>query len=291
MIEAMFTDSHAHLTCDPVFQDLPGVLERAKDKNVETIINICTDKISLKRGLELSEKVKWVYNVGATTPHDVEKEGGLYFPLFEEAARTGKLVAVGETGLDYHYEHSPKELQQTFLARYFELAAECRLPVVIHCRDAFDDLFAIAQETFPKGRVLLHCFTGTMEEAETALERGWMISMSGIVTFKKSETLRAVAKEIPFNHLMIETDAPFLAPQTQRGKMNEPSFIRETAQTIADVKGVPLEEVAAMTKENAQDFFGLPRIRIRFFGRVQVDFISDNPTTFQSSAGNFASLK
>ena len=253
----MFTDSHAHLTCDPVYSELEGILKRAQENQVDTVINICTDKVSLERGLELAEQCKWIYNVGATTPHDVEKEGGLYFPLFEKAARTGQLVAVGETGLDYHYEHSPRELQQTFLSRYFQLAAECRLPVVIHCRDAFDDLFDIAQNDFPKGKVLLHCFTGTLEEAVLALERGWMISMSGIITFKRSEALRAVVKEVPLNHLLIETDTPYLAPQSKRGKMNEPSYISETAQLIADIKGIPLEEIAAMTKENAQNFFNL----------------------------------
>ena len=172
----MFCDSHAHLTCDSVFEEVPDILKRAKDTKVETIVNICTDKGSLERGLKLAEDVKWVYNVGATTPHDVEKEGGLYFHLFEEAARQGKFVAIGETGLDYHYEHSPKPLQQAFLIRYFQLASDCGLPVVIHCRDAFEDLFAIADEHFKKGPLVLHCFTGTLKEAEKAIERSWLIS-------------------------------------------------------------------------------------------------------------------
>ncbi|MCP5504093.1 MAG: TatD family hydrolase [Chlamydiales bacterium] len=253
----MFTDSHAHLTCDPVFNELDEILKRAKEKKIDQIFNICIDKISLQRGLELAEKEKWIHNVGATTPHDVEREGGLYFPLFEEAAKQGKLVAIGETGLDYHYEHSPKEMQKTFLARYLNLAEECLLPVVIHCRDAFEDLYSIAQENFPKGQAVLHCFTGTMKEAEKALERNWMISFSGIITFKRSEELRAIAKEIPINHILIETDTPYLAPQSMRGKRNEPSFIHETAQTIANVKGIPLEEVAQMTSKNAKRFFNL----------------------------------
>ncbi|MCB1081574.1 MAG: TatD family hydrolase, partial [Chlamydiia bacterium] len=227
---------------------------------VGRIINICVDKLSLERGLKLAEKENWIHNVGATTPHDVEKEGGLYFPLFETAAKQGKLVAIGETGLDYHYEHSPKELQQTFLKRYFALAEECLLPVVIHCRDAFDDLYSIADEHFTKGQAVLHCFTGTMKEAEAALERNWLISLSGIVTFKRSDALREVAKEIPLNHLLIETDTPYLAPQSMRGKMNEPSFIQETAQQIADVKGIPLEEVAKATSENAMKVFNLDLI-------------------------------
>ena len=253
----MFTDSHAHLTCDPVFGELDEILQRAKEQNVDQIFNICIDKVSLQRGLELAEKEKWIHNVGATTPHDVEKEGGLYFPLFEEAAKQGKLVAIGETGLDYHYEHSPKDMQKAFLARYFNLAEECLLPIVIHCRDAFDDLYSIANESFPKGQAVLHCFTGTMKDAEKALERNWMISFSGILTFKRSEELRAIAKEVPINHILIETDTPYLAPQSMRGKRNEPSFIHETAQTITNVKGIPLEEVAQMTSKNANRFFNL----------------------------------
>jgi TatD DNase family protein len=253
----MFTDSHAHMTCDPPYKELDELLKRAKENKVEQIINICIDKLSLERGFALAEKEKWIHNVGATTPHDVEKEGELYFPLFEMAARQGKLVAIGETGLDYHYEHSARELQQTFLKRYFSLAKECLLPVVIHCRDAFDDLYAIVSEYFPKGQAVLHCFTGTMKEAEVALERGWMISFSGIVTFKRSEALRDVAKEVPLDQMLIETDTPYLAPQSKRGKMNEPSFISEIAQTIANVKKVPLEKVAEVSSKNAARFFNL----------------------------------
>jgi len=253
----MFLDTHAHLTCDPVFEQLDAILKRARNEKVDAIINICTDKMTLERGIELAERCQWIYNVGATTPHDVEKEGGLYFPLFEKAALEGKLVAIGETGLDYYYAHSPQKLQQEFLARYFSLALKCRLPVVIHCRDAFKDLFEIAEKEFPKGKAVLHCFTGTLEEAEKGVEKGWLISFSGIVTFKKSEALRGVIKEIPLNHIVIETDTPYLAPQSCRGKPNEPSFIRETAQTIANVKGISLEEVAKITQKNARDFFQL----------------------------------
>ncbi len=253
----MFTDSHAHLTCDPVFSELDDILKRAKEQKVDQIVNICVDKVSLQRGLALAEKEKWIHNVGATTPHDVEKEGSLYFPLFEEAAKQGKFVAIGETGLDYHYEHSPKDVQQAFLVRYFNLAKECLLPVVIHCRDAFEDLYSIAHENFPTGRAVLHCFTGTMKEAEKALERNWMISFSGIVTFKRSEELRTIVKAVPIHHILTETDTPYLAPQSVRGKRNEPSFIHETVQTIAHIKGMCLDEVAQMTSKNAKRFFKL----------------------------------
>ena len=253
----MFIDSHAHLTCDPVYADVGSVLERAKKSGVKAFINICVDKTSLERGIALRQTERSVYNVGATPPHTVQKEGGLCFPLFEKAAKDKQLVAIGEIGLDYYSAEAPKEIQKAFLIRYFNLATECHLPVVIHCREAFEDLYAIAAEVFPKSQAVLHCFTGTMQEAEKALERGWLLSFSGIATFKKSEALRAVAKEIPLSALLIETDTPYLAPESKRGQRNEPSFIGEIAQTIADIKKISLEEIAHLTAKNTVRFFNL----------------------------------
>lgn len=190
-------DSHAHLTSNELFNDLELLVERARVAKVAKIVNICTDKVTLERGITAARMFPEIVNVGATTPHDVEKEGELYFPIFEKAAKEGHLVAIGETGLDYFYEHSNRELQQEFLKRYFALALACDLPVVIHCRDAFSDLFVIADEHFQKKNLVLHCFTGTMEEAKEVIKRGWYISFSGIVTFKKSEELRKVAAQMP----------------------------------------------------------------------------------------------
>ncbi|MEM8727299.1 MAG: TatD family hydrolase [Chlamydiota bacterium] len=253
----MYTDSHAHLTSEPIFGALDEILQRAKERQVERIFNICTDKVSLRRGLELAAREERIHSVGATPPQTVEQQGELYFPLFEAAAKEGKLVAIGETGLDYHHRQSPKEIQRTFLIRYLRLAAKCLLPVVIHCRDAFADLYAIAGDHFPEGQIVLHCFTGTMNDAERALEKGWMLSFSGIVTFKRSEELRAIAREVPIDRMLIETDSPYLAPQSMRGQTNEPSFIHETAQTIAAVKGLAVEEAARITSGNARRFFKL----------------------------------
>ena len=254
-----FYDSHAHLTSEVLYSDIEGVLKRSHENKIGKVINICTDKLTLERGLALAEKEPLILNAGATPPHDVEKEGELLFPHFEEAANSKKLVAIGETGLDYYYEHSNRKIQQTFLIRYFELAKKTKLPVIIHCREAFEDLFALAKEHYPKGKLLLHCFTGTLEEAEKALERNYYISFSGIITFKKSASLRDIVKEVPLKSLLIETDAPYLAPQTKRGKTNEPSFIVETAQLIANIKGLSLEEVESITFENAHAFFEFAR--------------------------------
>lgn len=256
-----FIDSHAHITSDSLHGSIEEILERAGKNGITDIVNICTDAITLERGLALSKKYPWVHNVAATTPHDVDKEGELLFPLMEKHARNGDLVAVGETGLDYYYEHSPKELQQHFLRRYLHLALECNLPVVIHCREAFKDFFTILDSDYiingKHAPGVLHCFTGTVEEAEEVIKRNWYLSLSGIVTFKKSTVLREVAKIVPLDRLLIETDAPYLAPQSHRGKTNEPAFLPETAAVIAEVKGITVEDVAKATSANARELFRL----------------------------------
>ncbi len=257
----MLFDSHAHLTSAHVLPKLDEMLPRAREGGVDRIVNICTDRPSLEAGIELAKKHSWIYNAGATTPHDVEKEGEELFPLFAEHARNGDFVAVGETGLDYFYNHSDRAVQRDFFVRYLKLARETQLPIIIHCREAFDDFFEILDaEYMQDGRHLpgvLHCFTGTLAEAEEVIKRGWYLSLSGIVTFKKSEELRDVARMVPLDQLFIETDTPYLAPQKYRGKTNEPAYVAETATLIADVKDISRDELAKATHHNASSFFGL----------------------------------
>lgn len=248
-------DSHAHLTSDALYDQLDVILARAQSAGVGNILNICTDPLTLERGLELSKKYPWISNAAATTPHDVTSEGESAFPIMEEAACKGLLCAVGESGLDYYYEHSPKDLQQLFFRRYLALAKKCALPIVIHCREAFEDLFTILDDCYRGYPAILHCFTGTLEEARQVIERGLYLSLSGIVTFKKSEALRDVARFVPLDRLLIETDAPYLAPQSHRGQQNEPAFIAETAQLIAEVKGITYEELIKTTTANAMGLF------------------------------------
>ena len=176
----MYFDSHAHLSAPPLLPLIEALIQRARLANVVRIVNICTDPETLREGIKLASLYPEILNAGSTTPHDVEQEGESAFSEFAEAARAGHLVAVGETGLDYHYEHSPKSLQKKFLVRYLELALECHLPVIFHCREAFSDLFSIADANYRGGSAVLHCFTGTMEEAEGVVERGWYLSLSGI---------------------------------------------------------------------------------------------------------------
>ncbi|VHN99692.1 TatD family hydrolase [Candidatus Rhabdochlamydia sp. T3358] len=247
----MFIDTHAHLTSDTLVNDTQQILARAQANRVDKIVNICTDEESLKAGLLLREKNPWVFNAAATTPHDVEKEGESFFPFVEQAVYQKQLIAIGETGLDYHYQHSPKEMQKKYLERYLDLSRKMDLPIIFHCRDAFADLFAIADGV----SAVLHCFTGSLEEAKKALELGWYLSISGIVTFKKSQVLQEVVKYVPLERLFIETDAPYLAPVPYRGKVNEPGFLPETAKMIAYLKQISIEEVAKTTKESAEKFF------------------------------------
>lgn len=256
-----YIDSHAHLTSDALYGEIDQLLSNARQAGVAKIVNICTDAKTLERGLELSKRYPWIYNAAATTPHDVDKEGEELFPLMSRCARDGSLVAVGETGLDYHYNHSKRETQQFFLRRYLQLALECRLPAIIHCRDAFDDFFEILDQEFQVGGRyapgVLHCFTGSVKEAEGVIKRGWYLSLSGIVTFKKSIALKEVAAMVPVDQLLIETDSPYLAPQSQRGKRNEPANLPETAALIAEIKGISGSDLAHATKCNAEALFSI----------------------------------
>lgn len=258
----IYCDSHAHLTSSSLFEQIDAVLADAQAAGVKQIINICTDKDSLEKGLLLSKRYPWIFNAAACHPHDVEADGERLFPLIVESARNGDIVAIGETGLDYHYHHSAPEIQQRFLRNYLQLALKCQLPVVIHCREAFADFFKILDEEYvvngKHAAGVLHCFTGSIEEARQVLDRGWTLSLSGIITFKKSIELREVAKLVPLERLLIETDAPFLAPQSHRGKPNQPAYLPETAAAIASAKGISVEALAEATFQNACKFFKLP---------------------------------
>lgn len=224
-----YIDAHAHVSSMP---DKEAVLDRATKAGV-TVINICTDKDSFEKAEGLS------YNVAAIPPHDVHLEGlEEYFALIE--ANVDKLVAIGETGLDLVNAEGPLELQIAWFKRHIALAEKAQKPLVIHCREAFPPFFEVIDSY--KGPLVLHCFTGTEKEADELIKRGFYISFSGIITFKKSEALREVVKKVPLERMMIETDAPWLAPQSKRGKTNEPAFVIEVAETVKAIKGCPVEE-------------------------------------------------
>jgi TatD DNase family protein len=248
----MLIDTHAHLTSDLLVGSTKQILARAQANKVVKIVNICTDEKSLIEGIALGEKTSWIYNAAATTPHDVDVEGESFFPSVELAAYNKQLIAIGETGLDYHYERSSKDNQQKHLQRYVDLSLKTRLPIIFHCRNAFADLFSIVKQPVS---AVLHCFTGSLEEAKKVLERGWYLSISGIITFKKSQELQDVVKYAPLEQLFLETDSPYLAPAPYRGQINEPCFLPEIAKMVASLKQISAEEVAMQTAKNAKKFF------------------------------------
>lgn len=245
-------DSHAHLTSEEFPMETEGVIARAKEAGIERIINICTNPKELEAGLLLEDRhPELIRNVACTTPHDAEKETKDTFAFFEKHAKAGALIGIGETGFDDFIEPDNQKQQQEVCRSYIDLGVRCNLPVVFHVRGdkAFESLYGAASE-FPAFTGIVHCFTGDRKQAEKALELGWYISISGIATFKRSEELRAVIKHIPLSNLLIETDAPWLAPQGYRGKPNEPAYVKIVAQTIADVHDLSLEEVCSKTYSN-----------------------------------------
>lgn len=252
-------DSHAHLTSEDYPIDAEAAIKRAIEGNVKRIINICTTPGELEEGLKLEEKYPdLIKNAASTTPHDSHTETDEIFKVFEKAAFDKKLVGIGETGFDDFIEPDNQKQQWAACEKYVDLALRTGLPAVFHIRgdQAFANIFKIADQFDPfKG--IIHCFTGNFEQAEKALSLNWYISISGIASFKKSEELRNVIKQIPLDRLLIETDAPWLAPQGYRGKDNEPAFVKVVAETLSIVYDKPIEEIAQTTYRNGLEAFGL----------------------------------
>jgi len=250
-------DSHVHLTSDVLFQDIDEVIARALSNHVFLMININTNRLEVEKGMGLQARYcGHIFNAGGTHPHDVAALGEVDFPFFRQLALQKKLIAVGEVGLDYFYGLAQKGIQKKFLLLYAELAQEANLPLIIHCRGegAMADLLVLLKGMT---HVVVHCFSGTLKEAEILFQCGWHVSVGGILTFKKSDYMREVFRNISLDKVLLETDAPFLAPQSKRGKRNEPSFLQEVAEVLACVKNLSVEEVCEKTTRNARSFFGL----------------------------------
>lgn len=244
-----------------MYFDIDSILTRATHASVTSIINICSNSMAHSRGLALKKRYPWIYNTGGTHPHDTQQMGEEEYAYFEKVAVAKELIAIGEIGLDYYHAHSPKDTQIEYMKKYITLAIQENLPVVFHCREAFSDLFAVCDAHFPnsRGRVILHCFTGSWEEAMGVLDRGWYLSISGIITFKKSEWLRTIISKVPLSSLLLETDCPYLSPGKYRGKRNEPAWIIETAKVCAELKQCSLEELATATFNNTKKIFGIEK--------------------------------
>jgi TatD DNase family protein len=245
-------DSHCHLDFPDFAPDLDGIVERARTVNVARMVSISTRVRSFDRLLAIAERFPDVYCSVGTHPHYAHEEGEVTIDDLIARTRHPKVVAIGEAGLDYHYDFSPREAQQEGFRRHIAAARETGLPLVIHTREADADTARILNDETEKGAfpAVLHCFTSSRELALTGIALGLYVSFSGIVTFKKTEDLRAIAAELPPDRILVETDSPYLAPGKFRGKRNEPSFVVETAKTIAAARGVSFDDIARQTTEN-----------------------------------------
>jgi TatD DNase family protein len=248
----MLVDSHCHLDFPDFADDLEGVIARARAQDVERIVTISTRVGRHADLLAIAERFPEVFCSIGTHPHNAEEELHITAAELIAHARHPKVVAVGEAGLDYHYEHSPRDAQEQSFRRHIAAARETALPLVIHSRNADDDTARILEEEMGKGAfpAVLHCFTGGPELAARAIKLGFCISFTGILTFKKSDALRAIAAELPTDRFFVETDAPYLAPGPHRGKRNEPAFVVETAKALAKLRGVTYDEIARQTTDN-----------------------------------------
>jgi TatD DNase family protein len=258
-----FIDSHCHLDFKDYGEDIERVLERADAAGIKEFLNICTQMDEAAAILATTDKHPNIYASMGIHPHDagatLEKISmeELKSWLLEKASHP-KVIALGETGLDFYYENSPRPVQKDVFRLHVEVAQETGLPLVVHTRAAQEDTIAILTEKRGEVRGVIHCFSETQWLADQALDLGFYISISGIVTFKKAEELRQVVATVPLDRLLLETDAPFLAPIPYRGKRNEPAYLVETAKVLADLKGVSLEEIATKTTENFRKLFTLP---------------------------------
>jgi TatD DNase family protein len=251
-------DSHAHIQGKEYAGEVEAVIARARAAGLDKIIAVggAGEMSSNHDAVALADSYENVYATVGMHPHDAKDVGPEDLKSLRELTVHPKVVAVGETGLDYYYSHSPHGVQRRVFAEFIHLARQTRLPLVVHERDAAQD---VAQLLRSEGngdlRGVIHCFTGNYQAACAYLDLGFYLSFTGIITFKNAEPLRAVARQVPLERILIETDSPYLTPVPHRGKRNEPAYVRLVAETLAIVKSVSLEEVAQITSENVHDLF------------------------------------
>lgn len=252
----MYIDTHVHLNADQYEEDLHEVIDRALQANVMKMVVIGFDRNTIERAMKLAEEYSFIYAVVGWHPVDAIDCTEEDLKWIEQLAAHEKVVGIGETGLDYYWDKSPKEVQQDIFRKQIRLAQKVNLPIIIHNREATEDVIQILkeEEAHLTGGIM-HCFGGSVETAQQCIKMNFMISLGGPVTFKNAKKPKEVATEIPLEHLLIETDAPYLAPHPHRGKRNEPALVTLVAEEIARLKGLPIEEVAEVTTNNAKRFF------------------------------------
>ena len=263
----IFVDSHAHLEMEQFNADREQMLARAREAGIEAIVAIGsgTGPGSLDCGIQLAEQHEFIYATIGIHPHEAKLATDADFEEMVQLAKRPKVIAWGEIGLDYFYDHSPREVQQQVFLRQLSMAQAAKLPIVIHCRpsdssdDAWQECLKLLRERWAASGLggILHCFTGTWAHAAQALDMGFMISFAGNITFPKAQQIREAAKQVPLDRMLIETDSPFLAPVPHRGKRNEPSFVKEVARQLGELRGLSREDVGLQTANNFYRFFSL----------------------------------
>ncbi len=254
----MLFDSHSHIDDSRFDGDRAKVIERAKARGLSYILNPGCDLKTSKAALDLARRYDMVYAAVGMHPHEAKHCDQMTLDIFADMAKDKKVVAIGEIGLDFHYDHSPRDVQRMVFVEQIRLAQTLNLPIIIHSREADGEVFDTLrlEEAFATG-VLMHCYSGSAELAKQYVKLGAYISIAGPVTFKNARKLAEVVETVPLERLMIETDAPYLTPVPFRGKRNEPSYVHYTCQRVADIKGISYQQVAAATCQNAQRFFGI----------------------------------
>ena len=253
----MLVDSHCHLEYEGLVEEQDEVLDRARHAGIAGFLNISTKRSEWAQVVGTAKRNKDVWASVGIHPHNADDHKNLTREELLEATRDRKVIGIGETGLDYHYDLSDRNVQQKLFRIHIDVARETGLPVIIHTRDAEEDTVAILSDELEQGSfpALIHCFTASPEFGKSVLEMGLYISLSGIVTFKNAKELQEVAKGVPEERLLVETDSPFLAPVPHRGKSCEPSFVGDTAKFVADLRGEPLSRVARYTTDNFYRLF------------------------------------
>ncbi len=259
MQNSLLFDSHCHLTDERFHDDVDQVIAAAAAAGVVRLITVSSTPDDAEAAIAIANRYENVWATAGVHPHSVAEVGRDAISRVADLAENPKVVAIGETGLDYYYDNSPRGQQRHALRRHVELAADLALPLIIHCREADHDMISVIREAEGEVFGVLHCFDGTVELLEAGLEAGWMISFSGLVTFKNYEG-EGLVRAVPPDQLMIETDSPYLAPVPNRGKRNEPAFVKDVAATLARMRGEVFADVAAHTFRNATRFYGLPQL-------------------------------
>ena len=253
----MFIDSHCHLTYEPLFGNIDDVISNCAINDISKLLTISTDLQTSKNSILIADKYNKVFCTIGLHPNSSENEFSKFNDLKVISKQSKKIIGIGETGLDYYKFKSNKKIQIDSFLKHIELADQLKIPVIVHNRDADDDLINIISENVRKKNIkfLIHCFTGSLEMAKKLLDLNCFISFSGIITFKKSENLRNVAKFLPLDRIMIETDSPFLSPEPFRGKSNDPTMVKYVANTIAQIKNISINDIAQKTTNNFNNFF------------------------------------